>query len=136
MGDLATALAIAFAIPLSLLVGLCAWLVCYWTTSTAAAGTVTFVSVRLWIDDDTAPADRYFASVRYAVQGVEHIIERWGPHAVAPSIGRPVTIRYCNAEPSRAVVWEHFTRGRVVLLAIAFVICAAAEGLALRAVLG
>ncbi|WOB10118.1 hypothetical protein [Piscinibacter gummiphilus] len=61
MDDLATALAIAFAIPLSLLVGVCAWLVCYRMTSTAAAGTVTFVSVRLWIDDDTAPADRYFA---------------------------------------------------------------------------
>lgn len=78
-------------------------------------------------------ARRYFVSVRYVVSGTEHTIQNWGPHAIAPQLGSLVTVRYRTTEPGTAVVWQRVTHGRIVLLALATIICALAEVLALKA---
>src|SRR5687768_9389384 len=94
MKTFAALLAFGFAIPLSLLLIGSARLYSFWRASSAAIGKVTSVQERKWIDDETYPTTRYFASVQYVAAGSEHMIIDWGPHKEPPAIDDTVAIRY------------------------------------------
>ena len=136
MKTFAAVVVFAFAIPLSLLVVGIVRIYSFWRGSSSSVGKVFAVEARDWIDDESAPVERYFASVQYVVAGIERTIFDWGPHKDPPAVGSAVAVRYRTADPAEAKVWAAFHEHHCAWLLIPVAICTGVEVRALRAWLG
>lgn len=133
METFAATFAVALAIPICLLALGGIRIYVFARTSLNAVGKVSAVHLQDWIDDESMPVTRYFASVQYVVGSEAYTIPAWGPHDKAPAIGATVAVRYKAVAPDVARVWSG-PSWRWLLVPLA--VCVAAEILALKIWLG
>ncbi len=121
--------ALAFLVPLVLIV-VGGWRhFWFYRGSKEVTGKVSEVFLRDWIDDEAQPTKRYFASVSYAVNGDWYLLSDWGPHVEPPYVGVTVKVRYVSSDPINSKVWP---KGSMWWLIAPFTICLTLEAAALR----